>query len=344
MEAVCEVIKKKSKITNTSPTLKKLKIINLSKLTTTLNAAEFIDYISEKEYIEKVDSVIRKLFRKAPTDIGYSIILSYYISAYPDNVFNEYMSKLDIKLEQAANKVVNCLNKTTKTVDHVDHVDHEVADQNLYDTLFSTIDNYYSLYKIWTSKDSINLIDDKMERIEKCINNKSEMSKTAFRECEHILSKEVEIMFDLSPKFSINKLLENYDIISHSARLVSFFWKCVDEYINSCVEDERDSIVLIMVVHIKIKLINLLTEPTDRKDIYYNVDSEDIVKTISEDKLNPKYINKIIKLLSNKVEKLTNQTIKNPHNHKQWHRKYNKELLTCITMMFNAIDHYSKNI
>jgi len=338
MEAVCEVIKKKSKITNSSPTLKKLKIINLSKLTHNLNAAEFINHVSTEEYIEKVDSVIKKLFRKAPKDIGYSIILSYYISAYPDNVFNEYKSKLDIKLEHAANKVVDCLDKITKNIDNAENID-----QNFYDNFFSMVDSYYSLYKIWTSKDTINLIDEKMDRIEKCMYNKSALSDTTFRECEQVLSKEIVIMFDLNPKFTISKLLENYDILNYSLELTNIFWQNVKDCIGSCISSERDSIVLIMIVHIKIKLINLLTTPKDRKDIYYNVDSEDIVKIISEDKLRPKYINTIISILSGKVEKLTNRTIKQPHNATQWDHKYNKKFLNCMMSMFNAIDEYCKN-
>ena len=295
MDLTCNIPKKNNKNLNSvnADIINEIKKINLLNESTKLSKDQFYDKIKSNKYISIYNELMNIYFSDSATNnLGFIILMAYYISGYTDKIFTNYKSSSENKLILAANKVVVYIEKLLNN-----------ANFGFDDEFYLSIDHYYSLYKLWESNGSIkklcNIFDEIIElnKIKKYIlkNNNDYDDK---------LMRLVQSMFNYNPNYTIHVILHNYEMIGGSKNVNTFFWDKVSYYFNK----DRDTIFLIIIAELRNKLIFMLKNPSDRKDLYYNIDIENIINKIRNHDFSESDITSIITVLLDKV-----YIIKNVH-------------------------------
>ncbi|MCJ7636308.1 MAG: hypothetical protein MUO21_02340, partial [Nitrososphaeraceae archaeon] len=122
------------------------------------------------------------------------------------------------------------------------------------------------------------------------------------------LSKTKELidkLFIENPKYATRILLHNYFIFGSNKDIEKYFWNCVQ---NTC-KKYWDIIFITLISELKIHLIPFLTDPCDRKKIYYSLDTENLIQKISNNELTNDVVHNIMITFSNKIKKLNSKFI-----------------------------------
>lgn len=344
MEIACDILKK-SYPTNKHIDIKKDFInLKLNCITKKDTANSFLKLINNKDYIITTTKLLGEYFHDVDTNMGTSVLMAYCIFSFSDTLFSSYKTRFEQKLVLSANKVVIYMNKLVNNT----HVSEEFANDFLH-----VIDHYYSLYKIWKSKDSINEMSNLFEDIQTTTNiikyqNKiNKINKTKkYKESNIIninydpLINSLEKIFYLNSKYALRIMLHNYDIFDELPLFETTFWNKV----KVIYPKHKDAMFVILVVELKIRLIQRLSDPLDRKEIYYKLDTENIIDKISAGSLSNSKIIKIINMLQNKTSKInSNFTYKELIDNK------NKEIdiINIFSSMYNSSIvnlYYSKKL
>jgi len=292
MEIACDILKKSSITERYSDIKKNFKSLNLNDISRTSSLETFIKIINTEKYINNVTSLIEEYFDNIDKDMGISILMAYCISSYSNKLFDSYKTKFEQKLILSANRVVLCIEKLLSN--------NKIPDEQNEDFL-NSIDHYYSLYKVWKSKDSINEMSRLFENIQDITNIlKIQIIKKMPIGNYNCLFEPMDKLFDLNVKYAIRILLHNYNIFDRLSLFETKFW----ESVTSNYQKYKDAIFVILVVELRIQLIPQLINPQDRKELYYNLDTEDIINKIRNSDLDNHKIIKIINLLQNKTNKI----------------------------------------
>ena len=323
MEIACDILKKSSTTERYTEIKKKFKSLNLSEISRTNSLEMFIKIINTPKYISAVTLLIEEYFNEIDEDMGLSILMAYCISSYSNKLFDLYKTKFEQKLILSANKVVLCIEKILL---------NNKPSSELTEEFLNIIDHYYSLYKIWQSKDSINEMSKLFENMQDITNIlKIQILKKMLVVNYDSLFDSMNKLFDLNVKYAIRILLHNYDIFDGLQLFETAFW----ENVVSNYQKYKDAIFVILVVELRIQLIPQLTNPQDRKELYYNLDTEDIINKIRNYDLDNHKIIKIINLLQNKTNKINIEyEIK-----KITHKTTDNELIDVFKMMFHSINN-----
>lgn len=293
MEIACDILKKTVVSHNKYNSIKEnFASLNLMQLLKTNTLQNFLNIINDKKYINITSNLINYFCQGDINDdnqsIGSSILMAYCISYYSSELFVSYKTHFEHKLIMSANKVVIIIEKLL----------NEKTTENIYQELLNTVDHYYSLYKVWKSKDSINKMNDLFSEIENISNIvRLQIKKKIPADNYNYLLEKVDELFKLNIKYACRMLLNRYDIFKDLYILEATFWSSIEKYYNLY----KESIMVILLAELKIKIIPLLDNPTDRKNIYYNVDIEEMISLIRNHQLNNEYLEKIINLLQNKI-------------------------------------------
>jgi len=300
MEIACDILKKSiASATHKHTNIKKFKSLNLSDISRKNNMESFLKLVNSKKYVDITNEFMGEYFDNTNKDTGISILMAYCISSYSDTLFDSYKTRFEQKMILSANKVVLLIEKLLNIQDNA-------FPDNFYNEFLSTIDHYYSLYKIWKSKDSINEMSNLFENIQEIASIiKIQLVKHIPTDKYDFLINLMNKLFDLNPKYALRIMLHNYNIFSGLQLLETKFWdKVVTVY-----QLHKDAMFVILVVELRIRLIPLLLDPLDRKDIYYNLDTEDIINKIRNYDLDNKKIIEIINILQDKTKKINNNFI-----------------------------------
>jgi hypothetical protein len=286
------------------------------------NMDQFLKLLNTPEYIETTLSFFTQYFCDMDHNISKIVLMAFYIHRYSNILFDKYKTKLEQKLIISANKVVQNINKLLKNYDI-----------DLVSTLLTNIDNYYSLYKIWSEKDSIDKMAILFENIQNNINilkiqKKNKCNCDINHKC---LIKYIDDLFDLNQKYALRIILHDYHIFYNMPKFEKEFWdKIRTIYIN---HKDIYLMFVILVVELKIKLIQILSNPIDRKDIYYKLDTENIINRISTNTLDDNYIINIMDLLQNKITTIDYFYIKQNIKKKKLYRT----IINIFEKMYNSI-------
>ncbi len=306
MEIACDILKK------SYPTSKYIDIkrdfinLKLNVLTKKDTMDSFLKLVNDKNCITITTKLLSEYFYNIDTNMGISILMAYCISSFSDTLFSSYKTRFEQKLILAANKVVIYMNKLVNNNSVTEDFTHE---------FLNIIDHYYSLYKIWKSKDSINEMSNLFENIQTTITilkyqirkpvlitpNKPSISTI---NCDSLIDS-LEKLFYLNAKYALRIMLHNYDIFDELLPFEIIFW----EKVKILYPKYKDAMFIILVAELKIRLIQRLSDPSDRKDIYYKLDTENIIDKIRSGSLTNSKIIKIINMLQNKTSKINNNFI-----------------------------------
>ncbi len=340
MELACDIIRRKTTRIKPRYIIGKIKKLNIVKY---LNKShqDFL-YKAKKYCLPTFNHLARELFSNHDDDLGYALLLAYYISSYSDDIFN-VKTEYENKLIMASNKVILYLQGTISNIDH---------------EFYDTVDYYYSLYKIWNSPDlkKINILYDTL--IDLCVKyklvsitlaiyndhkpikklnyiNSLKRHQTQNTKIKSFSDKMIDIvntMFIINNKMATKLLLQNYRQYVNIKAITNTLWKHIDN-----ISDVRH-IILIIIAELRIKIIHQSYTSIDKKDMYYKVNIEDMIRNIRNDTLTPKKINSIINLFTAKIQKIyPNSFIAAPPSSKIWSDEYQNSITNIFMAMFNIL-------
>ena len=183
MEITSDILKKKD-VSYDSENYYKFKELNLFENVRLLSYTKFMKLINTKHYLKTVINFVEQIIKGDTSDVSKSILMAYAISAYDNEFFGSYKTSFDKSLMMSANKLV---------------LELEDLNNNLNINEFrEDLDHYYSIYKVWESKDSLNQVDKIYDEIQ----NELEKKKMALNEenIDNIFLKYMNNLFNLNYK------------------------------------------------------------------------------------------------------------------------------------------------
>jgi len=336
MEIACDILKKSCPTSKYIDIKKDFINLKLNVITKKDTMDTFLKLVNNKNYITIATRLLGEYFHNIDTNMGTSILMAYCISSFSDTLFSSYKTRFEQKLILSANKVVIYINKLVNNNSVTEDFTHE---------FLNIIDHYYSLYKIWKSKDSINEMSDLFENIQTTTNVlkyqiKKNKSITSIASITSNISNKsnilpinydsltdsLEKLFYLNAKYALRIILHNYDIFNELSSFEIKFW----EKVKMLYPKYKDAMFIILVVELKIRLIQRLSDPSDRKDIYYKLDTENIIDKIRSGTLTNSKIIKIINMLQNKMSKINDNFIC-----KELTNSQDIDIIDIFSVMFN---------
>ncbi len=308
MELTCNIIKCKEDFNKYEHILNVIKDFDI-KRHITRDSKEFIYNI--QQYRPHFDNYAQHAFTNHDGDLGYAMLMTYYISAYSDTIFT-IKTNFENKLIRAANQIVSYFEEDKKNYDS---------------EFYNIIDYYYSVYKIWSSPDIsvINKIYDKL--IDACIEYR-------INECsDYKISHFIKRIFIINNKMATKTLLQNYPHFINIPVAQNIIWTCI----NNIKDENLDHIVLIMIAELRIHIIPKLHTSTDRKDIYYKIDIENIIKLIRNNKFNCEKLDPFLNIFVSKINKSNNKNIQRFKKKCDNLQEYYIEIVDLFKQMYDII-------
>lgn len=302
---------------------RKLDLLNLSNK---LSFSNYINKINTYDFINTSNALVVHFFDNPSADLGYSLLEAYYISKHGANVIKDLDDNINMKIILAANKVVTCLEKLKKS-------------GKIDDKFYEIVDDYYSVYKIWKSLDKFRLIEEMHNefinnvQIYNNIVNKIDHKNTTAK-IENRIIVLLEKIVTINSNYGIKKILENYKILENLMMIRNRVWF----YIYNKLMHNDMQIIVILIVEIKTKLINK-SDIESRRELYYKIDTDNIVNCIRSNSLTPIVINKILQLLCEKASRITSEKFDNIVMDDTWSHRYNKQLIYCFKKLYNSINY-----
>jgi hypothetical protein len=287
MELACDVIKRKGILSNSRFSED---INNMQKQLRKIDICSLFKKMSHGRVERYVNMVIDPYFENSPS-ITKSIIFSYYISMNNnEDIEKIYGTLIEDKLLFSSKSLVAFI---------------EYGDNNVRE-LLNKIDYHYSVYSAWKKKDKFVNIDNYFCQLEEKIKIHRIINSRNMRPVMDIDESSVTIIRNMmvcEPKIAIKKLLSEYNAISSTPELSNYFWNQIKRTVHE--DNEKiEHIFLIMVAELRIMLIRKLKNSKDRKNIYYNVDIENIVDMMRDKQLTITEMKRIVMELSSNCNKL----------------------------------------
>lgn len=269
-----------------------LKNLKLSKYVKEYDHKKFYSLINSKKYINSCKSFLEELFdtKGCDKELPLIVLKSYYITNYKKYVFGDELSCTESRLLLAAGILTNILNKITK-------LHNKKISKRRHNKLIDAIDYYLAIYNIWASKSRLVRLEEIFNDIkEKYTILKYSHDSESQNESINCINYKIVNMFLINPYFTVNILLENYYLVLASCSTYNIFWENVNVNI---IDHER--IFIIIVSLLRLRLINMLKIGKARKELYYMIDVEDIIKNIRYNKFTDSNKKKIIDIFYDKV-------------------------------------------
>lgn len=256
---------------------------------------------------------LKLFFENVSEDIATAVVDAYRMSAYSDEVFGIYCSLGDKKLRMAANK----------TVAHIETIigNHHKMDDDKYVSKFcQCMDYYYSLYKVWSSRESL----DKISRLCDSFDESDENSEETFIE-------QIEKMVDCDLKYSVKLLLDNYQILKKHAQSKEKFWHLV--YVNYTASS--DVLFMVFVSSIKAKMIKKTDQVQIKKELMYEIDVDAILVSIQNQTFTIEQQKNIVIKLETIMCSIDSSYMCSPDLHNC--DKFNQKYVRCLVKTFEHL-------
>jgi len=281
MELVYEIITTKDANETDLDIIKRLSEINLFEQQNKLTKDDYYNLIHDKTIQQLMYQFMNNIFNITDKcDINKSILMAYYINGYYNELFPLYMTRLDEKIVKYSKKVVQYMQKI--------FTNQFIIKNNFY----RLIDHYYSLYNLWNSKNVIKSIDKKYEEFTNSLQLLDSDDSIFF----------INELFDIDIYLSLKVLITNYDKFYNKKSVNDYFWK---RLINININDEY-RIFIILLAELRKNIISISKNINTKKNLYYNVDIEDILDSIRNRTLTLEHINGIINIINIEINNLCN--------------------------------------
>lgn len=312
MELTYEIIKVRNNITYPDDIINSFKIFNLDAFVKENSPEKFLTHIYNNNLIDIANNMLHRLFRMEK-NFGECLLMAYYISNYKKN--------FDMKLITLSTLVVKYLSQ---------FINADKVSYKIYGKLLDVFDTYQSLYYCWKNKDQISNIQDKINQLNEIITC---MNKVENYDYSTILN-DIQESFQNYPLESLKLFLQSYKVYKLHTNIKNAIWNNIG-YINK----NKIQMILIMIAEIRLLLIQTFANIENRKMLYYDIDVENIVDKIRNNKFKPKYINKIIiKLIYVMREtKIDTSQLNQYNNLKKINQEYINTILCIFRQMYDTL-------
>ena len=302
MELACDIVRKRSVAHNVTDVLDRIKRINLRDPIVSHN----------KNVVRAINEILGSIV-ECNDDIVDSLLMAYFISTHTVNDLKGTIN--DPKLINAANALVSCIENSDK--------------KYVENTFFECIDHYYSLYKMSKSSNEISKIEQMFNKLEEKIKAHILASRKGHK-LKVSRFKLINKMFNVSPMIATKKLLSSYKLISAIPDVSNVVWNAILNSMNDNVHN-REHLFLIMVAELRIMMVPKLNSSTDRRNIYYNIDIEEIIHSIRDRSLSTIDVTNILHIFADKTIDITIQ------QYDQWNNEFNEFIIDFFHKMFDQM-------
>lgn len=312
MELSYSIIKPIRTVVESEYVLNTVRKLDIVQYITHHTPEDYMKYIKNK-CLPYFNSISKQLFKNHDGDIGYALLMAYYISSYSNIIFH-VKTNFEHKIIHASNEVISYLEGVKK-----------INDTDFYDA----IDYYYSLYKMWSSPDLVIVNKIYNRLINKCIEYKINKNHRRINKDIKYLMKRMSI---INTRMMIEKILQNYNHLIKIDIVRNILWSHIKQ-----ITEDIEHTILIMIAEFRIMLIPKLTSSLDRKDIYYKIDTENILRDIRNNKFTPAKINDILNIFVSKIKKLyPKYNIKVPSS-TTWTDQYYHHIVEIFRSMYDKV-------
>lgn len=264
-----------------STVLYNIKKSNLNNKAKHYNLQEFENYVNSNECKNTYIELSKCLFSNCNyNDIADSILKAYILKHYGKQLGSWYENNYDKEMNYCSSIVVEGI---------TDIIRCDKIEKN--NKFILIMDYYYSLYQIWNSKINVNNITKKMNSIIENVNTYEIMYIMDYKsviELEKDIKKNINDLFNTYKFMALCILKDNYDKLG---KFKEYFWnnvKSISDNYHSCA---------IILEHIRNKLLESTTDVIEKKNIYYNIDIDDLINKIKIREIKDADIHSYIKLI-----------------------------------------------
>jgi hypothetical protein len=293
MELTSDILLSKINQDSDITTIIKLKNLDLFECTKKLKKEEFLELIATKKYVQTMEQFLKELFYINPNiKLTKAVLQAFYLSGYKREIFSIfYTTRLDERVLYYANKVIAYIYKiVTKNNTQID----EFKD---------SIDHYYSLYKIWVSKDILEQIDNEMDNFKDNLETYTvfnQLNNDDVLKYIHNMQSHINNMIDINNMLCIKLLIKYYNQFKNIEQVKDYFWLKIRDIASS----NFNHIIIILLAELRHHSIYINENIKARKDLYYNIDIDNIIKKVRNQQDVTQDFDNAIKILNNHTHKI----------------------------------------
>ncbi len=172
-------------------------------------------------------------------------------------------------------------------------------------------------------------------QVYKLMQNK-EIKKKTINYIINDVNGDIDKMFNINYKMCIKKLLDCYEFLSVIEEIKAHIW----QKINECYNKNRDTTIIIMIAELKSKTISITALVMSRKNIYYNIDIETLIKKVQNNSFEPKHLNNIFNIFESALG--CSKMINHIDSYDAWSNEYDGTVLSNFQYLFDTIVSVSK--
>ena len=270
MELASDILKSKCNYKLDSNIISDINDLNIYHYATTLSRESFLGMMNSDEWLVPMSKLVDQIFYTSQqSKLPYALLHAYYLSEFYNEIFSDKCTtKLDEKLLYYSNKIVALMTS--------------INESNLSDSdCLDTIDHYYSLYKVWTSKDVIKNIDEKLEEFKNTLNtykiiNSVQSDPILVDEMINIMQDNMEHAFNINTMLFVKLFLQLYYKFYKIDKIKTFFW----DKIFSIPHTNFDHVFILLVAELRKCLIKKNDNCDAKKSLYYDIDIDNLIKKI----------------------------------------------------------------
>lgn len=191
--------------------------------------------------------------------------MAYFIAAIPNMIYKLHHSIYDEELINLSNKLINII----ESKENIPNDD---------------LSKYSKLYSKWCTQNPIITLKHKFIEITHFIKYYKYHLKNNTATPNMVTDFELIIkrLLSLDEIYTIQLLMEHYKLFIGIDNIKKIIW----DIIHSVFKKNSGSVLIILVERLKNKIIPMLADPNDRRDIYYNIDIEYLLHDMDIEILN----------------------------------------------------------
>jgi len=229
--------------------------------------------------------------------------MAYYISLYTDTIFKNIKTTFDNNLIDSANKVVAYFEMIN---------DDNIDNDNFYSNIYEIIDQYHFLYKKWSSKDLLTVVDNILNTLittmKSCYTGYY-VFELSYDNIIPIINDNINKLYNIDKLLCINSILDIYHLLYNFPQSKNYFWSLVSSY-----TEDKQHLFIILVSCTKKYIMKSTKDITILKQIYYTIDNETIINDVINNKFDLNYMIKILNYIIYSYNKICTNYINLPKN------------------------------
>jgi len=221
---------------------------------------EYYTYICRSDIIASIHALVETLYDvQNKLMLSKALLYAYYINQYTTELFYWHYTQLDRDIIEYAGLIVKNMEKLLKTGSYIG--------------LNKIINIYYSYYRLWIMDELLTKLEDLFIDYKESLYNYQQTKNITYLE-EMITSFTKSL--NLDPYITLKIYICNYNYVYNCKPIEIYFW-------NKIKEVSKDIyVVLTLLIEIRAKLINITSDIKLKKQLYYDIDIDNITNKLND--------------------------------------------------------------